>query len=75
LTQVLLDRRATPHFKPDPVPEEYLEAVLRFATRAPSGYNLQPWRFLVVRDKENRTRLQQAAFHQEKVGEVPGTQQ
>jgi nitroreductase len=71
LTQALLDRRATPHFKPDPVPEEYLEAILQFAAQAPSGYNLQPWRFIVVREKENRERLKQAAFNQEKIGEAP----
>src|SRR3954467_788320 len=71
LTQVLLERRGTSHFKPDAVPEEYLEAILEFATQAPSGYNLQPWRFIVVREKENRERLQKAAFNQQKVGEAP----
>lgn len=71
ITQVLLDRRATSHFSPEPVPEEYLNAILRFAGQAPSGYNLQPWRFIVVRDAANRQRLQQAAFGQPKVGEAP----
>lgn len=71
LTQVLLDRRATLHFKPDPVPDEYLEAILQFAGQAPSGYNLQPWRFVVVRDREARQRLQKAAMNQSKVSEAP----
>ncbi|HTR43877.1 MAG TPA: nitroreductase family protein [Pseudomonadales bacterium] len=71
LTQVLLDRRATPHFKDNPVPDEYLEAILQFAGQAPSGYNLQPWRFIVVRKKENRQRLQKAAYNQEKIIEAP----
>jgi nitroreductase len=71
LPQVLLERRATPHFLPDPVPDEYLEAILRFGAQAPSGYNLQPWRFIVVRDAENRRRLQRAAFNQPKVAEAP----
>jgi len=71
ITQVLLDRRATSHFKPDAVPEEYIEAILQFGTQAPSGYNLQPWRFVVVREKANRQRLQKAAYNQEKVGEAP----
>jgi nitroreductase len=71
LTQVLLDRRATSHFRPDPVPQEYLEAILQLAGQAPSGYNLQPWRFIVVREKENRLRLQKAAYNQEKVAEAP----
>lgn len=71
LTQVLLERRATTHFKPDPIPPEYLEAILALGGQAPSGYNLQPWRFIVVRNAENRKRLQQAAFDQAKVGEAP----
>src|SRR5262245_40353435 len=71
ITQVMLDRRATPHFEPDDVPEELLNAILKFAAQAPSGYNLQPWRFVVVRDAENRKRLQKVAFGQAKVGEAP----
>jgi nitroreductase len=71
LTQVLLDRRATTEFSSDEVPLEFLNAILRFAAQAPSGYNLQPWRFIVVRDPDNRKRLQQAAFGQPKVGGAP----
>jgi nitroreductase len=71
ITQVLLERRATNHFTDEEVPEEYLNAILNFGTQAPSGYNLQPWRFIVVRDEENRKRLQQVAFNQPKVAEAP----
>ena len=71
LTEVLLERRATNHFTDEEVPEEYLAAILRLAAQAPSGYNLQPWRFVVVRDAENRKRLQSVAFGQPKVGEAP----
>ncbi len=71
LTELLLDRRATNHFTDEEVPEEYLNAILQLGTQAPSGYNLQPWRFIVVRGAENRQRLQQVAFNQPKVGEAP----
>lgn len=71
LTQVLLERRATTHFLPDPVPENYLQAILTFGAQAPSGYNLQPWRFIVVRNSEDKARLQKAAMNQGKVGEAP----
>lgn len=72
ITQVLLDRRATKSFKPDDVvPDEYLDAILSFGAQAPSGYNLQPWRFIVVRDEENRRRLKRAAMNQAKVAEAP----
>src|SRR5215218_844056 len=73
ITQVLLERRATAHFTDEEVPEEYLSAILRFGAQAPSGYNLQPWRFIVVRNEENRKRLQQVAFNQPKVAEAPVT--
>ena len=71
LSELLLHRRATRSFKPDPVPDAYLRAILALGTQAPSGYNLQPWRFVVVRDAENRQRLMRAAFNQSKVGEAP----
>ncbi|MBV9209837.1 MAG: nitroreductase family protein [Acidobacteria bacterium] len=71
ITQVLLERRATNHFTDEPVPEEVLDAILKLAAQAPSGYNLQPWRFIVVREEENRKRLQAAAFGQPKVAEAP----
>jgi nitroreductase len=71
ITQILLERRATTNFTNEEVPEEYLEAILNLGVQAPSGYNLQPWRFIVVRDDDNRKRLQQVAFNQPKVAEAP----
>jgi nitroreductase len=72
ITQILLDRRATMRFKPDEVvPDECLDAILSLGAQAPSGYNQQPWRFIVVRDEENRRRLRRAAMNQAKVSEAP----
>ena len=39
-------------FRPDPVPEELVQRLLRNAVRAPSAGNLQPWEFVVVMDEE-----------------------
>jgi nitroreductase len=69
--EVVLERRATQEFTSEEVPEEYLNAILKLAAQAPSGYNLQPWRFVVVRGEENRKRLQSVAFNQSKVGQAP----
>ena len=71
LSHVIRDRRATPHFESTPVPPEDLEKILRAGLEAPSGYNLQPWRFVVVRDPEQRRRLRTAAHNQEKVEQAP----
>ncbi len=51
--------------------EELAAPSVELTAQAPSGYNLQPWRFIVVRDPQNRKRLQKAAMDQPKVGEAP----
>jgi nitroreductase len=71
LSQAIKDRRATPGFLPNPVPENDLKRILEAGLSAPSAYNLQPWRFVVVREAEQRTRLRQAAMNQLKVEEAP----
>jgi len=71
LSQVVRERRATPHFEPAPVPDEDLRKILQAGLSAPSGFNLQPWRFVVVRDAEQRKRLRAAAMNQQKVEEAP----
>jgi nitroreductase len=50
-------RRAARAFKSDPIPEAILGEILRLGVRSPSGYNLQPWRFVVVREQENKEKL------------------
>lgn len=42
--------RAIRRYRPDPIPDEDLAAILFAATRAPSGSNRQPFRFIVLRD-------------------------
>jgi nitroreductase len=70
LSAVIRERRATPHFDSTPVPEEDLKRILAAGLEAPSGYNLQPWRFVVVRDPEHKKRLREAAMGQPKVEEA-----
>lgn len=71
LEELVRRRRATPHFTAEEVPGEDLARALQLAAEAPSGYNLQPWRYVVVREADARRRLKEAAFNQEKVGEAP----
>jgi len=70
LTKIIKQRRATSKFVEAELSDEDLEEILFYAGQAPSGYNLQPWRFLVVRDPENKARLQKAAFDQAKVSQA-----
>ena len=48
----LKSRRSIRKFKPDPVPRELLLKAIDTARFAPSARNSQPWRFIVIEDKE-----------------------
>ncbi|HEV7720977.1 MAG TPA: nitroreductase family protein [Iamia sp.] len=42
--------RAIRRYRPEPIPDDDLSQILWHATRAPSGSNRQPFRFVVLRD-------------------------
>lgn len=44
-------------FKPDPVPEAVVTKLLQAGRWAPSSRNQQPWRFIVVRERDMLARL------------------
>jgi nitroreductase len=50
LLELISTTRSIHRYRPDPVPDADLNAVLHAATRGPSGSNAQPFRFLVLRD-------------------------
>ncbi len=54
---VISMRRSIRKFKPDPVPDELINEMLDAARLAPSGSNLQPSRFLVLKSKEAKEKL------------------
>ena len=70
LSEAIAGRRATPSFDGSPVPDKVLSAVVHAGIEAPSGFNLQPWRFIVVRDAAQKRRLREAAMGQAKVEEA-----
>jgi nitroreductase len=59
------ERRSVRQFSEEPVPRELIENALRTAGTAPSGANQQPWTFVVVSDPELKTRIREAAEHEE----------
>ncbi|MCC5635745.1 nitroreductase family protein [Nostoc sp. CHAB 5844] len=71
LIEAIKQRRAARAFKSDRIPEVILQEILELAAQAPSGFNLQPWRFIVVQNQQNKEKLQACAFNQRQVGEAP----
>jgi nitroreductase len=70
LSEAVENRRATASFDGSPIPDADLKKILDAGLKAPSGYNMQPWRFVVVRAPEQRRRLRAASFNQAKVEEA-----
>ncbi|MGI9034527.1 MAG: nitroreductase family protein [Pyrinomonadaceae bacterium] len=63
----LLDRRRTVReFSDAPVPFELIEKAILTAGTAPSGANMQPWRFVVVKDAEVKRKIRIAAEEEER---------
>jgi nitroreductase len=59
--KAIKNRRTIRRFKPDPIDEEKLQMILDAGRWAPSFSNLQPWRFIVIRDQGLKTALDKAA--------------
>ncbi len=62
------ERRSVKHFDTSfEMPEEDVEQLLDLALLAPTSFNIQNWRFVVVRDSELRKQVRAAAWDQAQV--------
>lgn len=60
--QALLTRRSIRKFQDKAIPDDMLEMILQAGYYAPSGHNMQTWRFTVIRKKENIERIKAATI-------------
>jgi nitroreductase len=74
LIKAMNERKSIRAFKPDPIPKEKLEEMLRLSIHAPSAINLQPWEFIVVtgEEKERLSRRLIKAYHEKQIACSPG---
>ena len=63
--ELLNSRRTVREFSAEPVKFELIEKAIATAGTAPSGANLQPWRFVVVKDVEIKRKIREAAEKEE----------
>jgi nitroreductase len=70
LSRAIAERRASPSFDESPIPDADLMKILQAGLQAPSSYNLQPWRFVVVRHPDQKRKLRAASYNQAKVEEA-----
>lgn len=69
--QAAEQRRSIRAYSPEPMAREDLDEILRVTSLAPSAFNLQPWRFVVVETPEVRDAVAAAAFNQRQVRSAP----
>ncbi len=69
--EAIKTRRSTRSYKSEDVSEEQVEKLLEAAIMAPSGGNMQPWDFVIVRDTEQKNALARAALGQRFVATTP----
>lgn len=58
-------RRTVREYSDAEVPIELIEKAIATAGTAPSGANMQPWRFVVVKDREIKRKIREAAEKEE----------
>lgn len=72
--EVNLMRRSIQHFdKNRQLDMELVKRIIEESTYAPSGFNLQPWRVIIVKSEKNRNDLFELSYKQEKIKEAPIT--
>jgi nitroreductase len=74
LVKAIKERKSLRAFKPDPIPKERIEEILRLSIHAPSAINLQPWEFVVVtgEEKERLGRRLIKAYKEKQIACSPG---
>ena len=63
IEKAVLSRRSVRNFKEKPVPESLIQRVLEAGRFAPSGGNCQPWKFVVITNKEMIEEIDKVAIN------------
>lgn len=71
VAQAILQRRSCKRFKPDPIPADVLERVIDLTLHAPSSFNLQPWRIVMIQDAAQKEALAKVAWNQPQITTAP----
>lgn len=69
--ELLAQRRACHHFRPNQkIPKEDFFRMVEAASLTPSGYNAQPWEFVIITEQKNVSKVAEIAFGQEHIADA-----
>ena len=69
----ILSRRSIKAFKSDPIDPDTLRQLIELVVAAPSSYNLQDWRIIVIQDEATKAELAKSAYDQQQILQAPVT--
>ncbi|KAM3098106.1 nitroreductase family protein [Phormidesmis sp. 146-35] len=69
----IVQRRAIKNFKPDEIPLALLHQLVDLTIAAPSSFNLQSWRIVLVQDEAQKAALSAACWGQPQITQAPVT--
>ncbi len=67
----IIQRRSIKSFKPDPIAPELLRRLIELTVAAPSSFNTQSWRLVIVQSDEQRKALCEACWNQPQIAQAP----
>jgi nitroreductase len=67
----IIQRRSIKAFKPDPISPELLQQLVALTVAAPSSFNTQSWRIVLVQEEAQKAALAEAAWGQQQVVQAP----
>ncbi len=71
LLDIMKARRSIRKFKPDPVPDDAVHGILEAARWCQSASNKQPWRFIVVKNKDMIVKIATQATYGSFITQAP----
>jgi nitroreductase len=67
----ILQRRSIKNFKSDPIAPELLRQLVELTVAAPSSFNIQDWRIIIVQDTAQKEALSAACWNQPQIIQAP----
>ena len=67
----ILQLRSVKTFKSDPIPADLLQRLIDLTLEAPSSFNLQPTRLVVLQSPEQKAALAAVAWNQKQITQAP----
>lgn len=67
----ILQRRSIKNFKSDPIAPALLRQIVELTVAAPSSFNIQDWRIVIIQDLAQRAALAAACWNQPQVAQAP----